>query len=157
MDVPGGRVGGLLNPPVAVAVRAVELVAGLVPAVLAVAAPRRAAVVVEVVGTRLAVVEAVAADDFVVEVDFAAGDFAGDFTVAADFVAVGDLVALDEASGSGVAAGSAAGAAAGASSCWTTSNPSASDMLGYMGGSSVIIWFRTGDYGFGKPADGTEI
>lgn len=115
----GGRVGGLLNPPVAAAVRVEELARGFVPAVLAaVATPRRAAVVDEI-GTRLVALEL--AGDLAVEGDFAAE---GDLAVTGVFAATGDFATLVVAAGWGAAAG------AGASSRWTASDVSTSDMLG---------------------------
>lgn len=118
----GGRVGGLLNPPVEVVVRADEPAVGFVPAVPEVAAVRRA-VADDVVGVRL-----VALGDLVVLV--AAADF-GEGEAAAGFGA-GEVVA-----------GFGAGAGAAASSGWTTSKPSASDMLGYTSNAeyrSLVRW-----------------
>lgn len=112
VELAGGRVGGLLNPPPAALVR-VELAVGFV-AVEEDAAGRRAAV------------EAVPVAGFFAAVALPAG--------LAPFAAAGFLTG-----GAAPAAGAAAGAAgdggwgfsAGASSRWTTSKPSASDMLAY--------------------------
>jgi hypothetical protein len=104
-----GRAGALLTPPV-VLVRVVELVVELVADFVEaapVAAGRRVAPAVGA-AVRLVVVPVVAF--------FSAAPF-GEAGVAA-------------AAGSDAAAGSGAGAGAGASECWTTSKPSASDMVG---------------------------
>jgi len=114
-----GRVGGLLKPP-AMLVREAEVVVGFV-AVEPVSPVRRAVVVV---GVRFTPVELVV-------------DLVSDF---GDFISEAPL---DDGAGAAAGAGSAtgagstgaeagAGAGAGASACWTTSNPSASDMMGYV-------------------------
>lgn len=109
VELAAGRVGGLLSPPVAVPVRAVEEAAGFVA-------------VDDVAGRRAAVV-------------VVAGFFAAPATPVLVAVVAGFLTgaAVDEALGfsAGGSAGgaSAAGASEAASSCWTTSYPSASDIL----------------------------
>lgn len=118
VELAGGRVGGLLIPPPAALVR-VELAVGFV-AVDEVVAGRRVAVVV------------VPGAGFFAAVALPTG--------LVPFAAAGFLTGAGWAFSAAAAAGAAAGAAsgeagwgfsAGASSCWTTSKPSASDMLAY--------------------------
>lgn len=112
VELAAGRVGGLLSPPVAVPLRVVEVAAGFVA--VEVVPGRRAAVVVEA-----GFFAAVAVPVLEVAV---MGFFAGEAVEGAlDFSAGASAV------GSSAAAAST-GASAGASSCWTTSNPSVSDI-----------------------------
>lgn len=107
VELPGGRVGGLLIPPPAVLVR-VELAVGFVAVEEVVAGRRAAVVVVPVAG-------------FFAAVALPAGLVP---LAAAGFLTGGAAAAA------GAAAGEAGwGFSAGASSCWTTSKPSASDIL----------------------------
>lgn len=115
VELAGGRVGGLLSPPPAALVR-VELAVGFV-AVEEVVAGRRAAVVVVPGAGFLAAVA----------LPGVLGPFA-----AAGFLTGGAAAAAGAASAAaGAAGGGDWGFSAGASSCWTTSKPSASDILAY--------------------------
>lgn len=145
VELAPGRVGGLLNPPVAVPVRVAELEVGFV-AVEEVVPGRRAAVVVVVPGFFAAVVVPVLLGPVV------AGFFAGAAAAEGDLgfsveASAGEsstgpssagAASTGGASAGGASAGGAstggaarvsAGASAGASSCWTTSYPSASDIV----------------------------
>lgn len=117
VELAAGRVGGLLSPPVAVPVRVVEVGVGFVA--VEVVPGRRAAVVVEAgffEAVTVPVLETVEA-----------GFFAGAAVEGAlDFSAEGSA-------GGSSATGASTGASAGASSCWTTSYPSASDIIAWKG------------------------
>lgn len=122
VELAAGRVGGLLSPPVAEPVRvADELEVGFV--VVELVAGRRAVVVVVagfLVVVEVPVLEAVVVGFFV---GAAAAEEALGFSAGASAPTAGAStgdVSVPEAS---------VGASAGASSCWTTSYPSASDIV----------------------------
>lgn len=122
VELAAGRVGGLLSPPVAELVRvADELEVGF--AVVELVAGRRAVVVVAgfLVVVEVPVLEAVVVG-FLVGAAAAEEDlgFSAGASAPTAGASTGD-VSVPEAS---------VGASAGASSCWTTSYPSASDIVG---------------------------